>query len=235
MNLIDLLLKMQIPAWLVLLLAIAGTLAMTYYRHRLERRVKELEHRLEKEATNHEKDLEFVQERHKKRLEALDEVNFALMEFDHAFDHLRGGNSNYAGRLEEHFHRSRTLARKYESLLGEEFYQAVKDLTDSEITILQASFILNNEGFKRLEQLDLPTSALDALKLFIEKPVSVIDSRQLVQGLDERVLFLHKREIFHSCKLSQEFNSLERHKAELHLRNLKQELLRTLPRPTSQG
>lgn len=234
MNLIDLLVELQIPIWLVLLLAIAGILAMTYYKHRLDRRVKELEYQLDKEATNHEKDLEFVQDRHKKRLEALDEVNVALMEFDHAFDHLRRGNSHYASRLEEYFHISRTLARKYESLLGEDFYQTIINLTDAEITILQASFILNNEGFQKLKNLDLPASALNSLKLFIEQPVSVINAQQLVQSIDDRVLWRHKREIFYSCKLSQEYNGAERDKAEIHLRDLKQMLLRTLPRPDTQ-
>jgi hypothetical protein len=235
MNLIDLLLQLQIPAWLVLLLVIVGTLAMTYYRHRLDRKVKELEHRLEKEATNHEKDLEFVQERHKKRLEALDDINRAVMEFAHAFDHLRGGNSYYADRLEEKFHTSRTLARKYESLLGAEFYQAVKDMTDAGMGILHANFILNNDGFNRLEARDLPMSALNLLRSVIEKPIPVTDAEQLVHGIDEKTLFFHKRDIFSSCKLSQEFNSLEYHKAESNIQKLKRELLQTLPRPTSQS
>jgi len=231
MNLIDLLLSLQIPVWLVLVLALAGMLAMTYYKNRLDRRIKELEHRLEKESTNHEKDLEFVQERHKKRLEALDEVNAALMEFDHALDHLSRGDSSYADRLTEYFSTSRMLARKYESLLGEEFHQAVKDNTDLGIGILQATFTLRREGYDRLQGSDLPSAGLEALRSIIGKTVPVTDAEQLVQGLDDQVRSRHEKSIFDCCELSERFNRLDYHMAQLHLQKLKHDLLRTLPRP----
>lgn len=235
MNLIDILLKLQIPAWLVLILALAGTLAMTYYRYRIERRVKTLEYRLEKEAISYEKDLEFVQERHKKRLEALAEVNGAQMEFRHAFYHLCIGDSGYADKLKKYAGISRSLSRKYETLLGDEFYQAVKNMTDLGIGILQASFTLNDLGFSMLESLGLPMSTLDALRPIIGKPVPVTDTKQIVQGIGEEIFRLHQTVIFEYCKLSKEFNKPEYDRAELHLRNLNQDLIRTLPRPTSQG
>ncbi len=97
MSLIDLLLNLKIPAWLVLVIAVAAIVAMTYYRHLLTRRVKKLEHRLKEEATSTEKHLELLQERHIKRLDALDEVkNAALMEFSNAVDHLQWGEEHYA-------------------------------------------------------------------------------------------------------------------------------------------
>ena len=60
-------------------------------------------------------------------------------------------------------------------------------------------------------------------------------SKQIVQGIGEEIFRLHQTVIFEYCKLSQEFNKHEYDRAELHLRNLKQDLIRTLPRPTSQG
>jgi hypothetical protein len=52
------------------------------------------------------------------------------MEFRHAVEHLRRGDANYAGSFERHFEMARTLSRKYESVLGQEFYRAVLKYTD---------------------------------------------------------------------------------------------------------
>lgn len=52
MNLVDILLQLSIPVWLALLLAVAATLGMIFYRHLLERRIKQLEHCLQEKATS---------------------------------------------------------------------------------------------------------------------------------------------------------------------------------------
>jgi hypothetical protein len=76
MNLVDLLLQLSIPVWLALLLAVAAVIAMIYYRHLLERRIKQLEYRLQEKATAQEKAMELLQERQRKRLESLHRIGF---------------------------------------------------------------------------------------------------------------------------------------------------------------
>jgi len=233
MNPTDLLLKSQIPAWVVIIIVVAAAVAMVLFKYRLQRRIKELEHRLKKELATHQSDLESVQDRHNKRLKALDEVNAPLREFEHALDHLRVGDSTYAKRLTEQSVKARELVRKHQTLLGDEFWRIVETTTDLGQGVLQATFTLTEESLKQLEQSDLPTNTISMLRRMVGQSVPVVTAEHLVNGLDERVLRRYKREIFFACELSGEFNGPKYQAAEVCLRNIKNDILSTLPRPAS--
>jgi hypothetical protein len=220
LNLIDLLLKVRIPAWLVLILAIGGTLIMVFYKYVLDRRLK-----------GYEKDLEFVQERHKKKLDALDEINWALTEFDHALNHLEDGDCGYASSLDHSYKKARETARKHEALIGADFYQAVIETTAQGKTILQASFTMTEDGLERLKEVGVPDSELELLRHVVGRMVPVTNPKELEEILNDRAFRVHKRSIFGTCRISNEFDRHGYHEAKRRLWDLRDSLLRTLPRP----
>jgi hypothetical protein len=211
MNTLDLLMRLKFPAWVALLLAVAAFIGMAFYRHLLQGKVKRL------------------QERHKKRLDALDEVNGPLMEFRHAVEHLRRGDANYAGSLERHFEMARTLSRKYESLLGEEFYRAVLKYTDLGRKILIASFTMTDETVQILAQQKLPSSLLKYVKDCVGKSAPVTSARDLIQDLDEESRSQYGSTIFLNCHLLDEVEEKRILEADQRLYQIRETILRTLP------
>jgi len=89
---IDLLVQ-QVPAWLALTLFLAGVVASRFLDHILQRR-----------RSLQQSSLELLQTRHQQKLDALDQINGALREFDHAVDHLCRGD-DYLTRLEDYCQR----------------------------------------------------------------------------------------------------------------------------------
>jgi len=236
MNLIDLLLQLQVPAWLVLALGVIGAILLRYYTFRLdqakEENIKRLEHTLESRRLEQEKTLELIQERHRKKLDALDQVNAALLEFDHAVMHLLGGDDDYARHLEKGRTEARKLGRQYESLLGEDFYNGVVRQTDIGSGILHATFTVTEKTLEELEKSRVDKSILITLADRIGKPVAVTQSREIVNGIEKRVLWSNKWDIFHFCTLSSEFDRIAYENVKDELKRLIDSMLRKLPMPS---
>jgi uncharacterized membrane protein (DUF106 family) len=95
MNLIDFLLKLQIPAWLVLIVAVVSGLVVAHYKFFIAVKMKKLDQLLKEEITKREKILELIQERFRDRLNALRKINKPLMEFHHAIFLINEGKSTF--------------------------------------------------------------------------------------------------------------------------------------------
>jgi PAS domain-containing protein len=236
MNLLDLLLREQLPVWVATVVAALGVIGMSLYGHLLGRRLKALEHRLHTQAMRHEKQLEFVQERHKKRLDALDELNAAVMDFDHDVMHVRRGDVGYIKGVGENSARARALARHAESLLGADLYQAILTSTDRGRTVLDACFCVTARTAAVLELNGLPERELEALRGLIgtRHPVSR-GGDDITEGYDPELRARYQRNIVGTCELSEEFDQDGYSAAMREFSRLKEEILRTLPTPSSDG
>jgi hypothetical protein len=230
MNLVDLLLRLSIPVWLALLLAVAAIIATISYRYLLERRIKQLEYRLQQEATTREKAMELLQERHRKRLEALGAVNEELMGFDHAIEHLRGGNSHRGAQmLRRSYKQARELSRKYEDLLGSQFYSVVRNYTDQGERILDSSLVVANETLKELEQRGLHPSEWNALQRLVGQRIPVSEAQQRLRsvGLSADIPGF-RRKVVSLFNLTEEFDAEAYQEAKRAYESLKQEILQSL-------
>jgi hypothetical protein len=217
------------PVWLVLLISFAACVGLVFYRHLLEARITRLQYRLKEESTIREKQIELLQERHKKKLDALDEVHAAVREFGHACGHLKRGNATRAAALKRHFEAARTLSRKYESLLGSDFYDAILKYTDLGIAILQAKLTITESTVKELEEIDeMPKLLLNELNHHVGRSSPVTNAENIVEGLNESAS-QYSGYILARCKLSDEFNEAEFDQAEEQVYKKAQDLLRTIP------
>ena len=177
MNLIDLLLKLQIPLWVVLLLSILGIMGARYYAYSLdkarEKSSTELEHSLAIQKMEYEKALDLVQERYRSRLDAIDKVNAAIRHFDHALGHVRIGDAGEHDfeSLQENYSLARKLAREYESLLGNDFYKLVERQTTEGIKILDATLSITQEKVDHLSKSGISEGRLKTLVSSVEKPI----------------------------------------------------------------
>ena len=173
--------------------------------------------------------MELVQERHRKRLDALDEVNASLMRFNHDFDHLIQGRDMYARSLETSHGSARDLSRKYETLLGDRFYQAVLRYTDAGKHVLQSSFTLTNENLMHLEQRGFDTSVLDQLRKVLGHRIPVAEARRFLQELEANINMGQRHAILSVAQMSGGINLDDYHKARAQYLQIKEEILRTVP------
>lgn len=227
MNTLDLLTQLKVPAWISLALVVAAVLGMVLYKHLFDRQIKLLEHRLKDQSTTHEKQIEFLQARHRKRLDALDEVNAALMDFRHSVEHLQGGDTDYYAGLEERFEETRTLARRYQSLLGEQFYRAVLTFTDLGKEMLRSNFTITDETLQALRGQEAPPSLLEYVRNREGRSVPVTSAEDLLYDLDEETGRAHARTIFYNSvdkSLDEQIRDAGR-----QLYELREKILRTLP------
>ena len=88
MNLIDMLLKIEIPAWIVLIIAAIGVTSIAYYKFLLNKKLKNYEYALKNNENKRTKILELATEQFRNRLNALAELNRFLVEFDHSIRHI---------------------------------------------------------------------------------------------------------------------------------------------------
>lgn len=230
MNLVDLLLRLSIPLWLALLLAAAAILAVIFYRHLLERRIKQLEYRLQEKAASQEKTLELLLDRHREKLKALHEINRAMMAFDHGVEHLRAGNSDRAILLRRGYEEARDLSRKYEDLLGDEFYLVVRNYTDQGERILRSSFVVTSETLTKLEERRFEPSTWNGLKGLIGQRVPVSEAKARLRDLNVMVGLDPRRSVANFFDIVGEFDADDYQEAKTRYRNVKQEVLHTLPR-----
>ncbi len=232
MDFIQLLLDLNIPAWVVLLILVVDWLVMEAIHHGRERRIKQLEHELERVSTQREKDLEFLAERHKKRLEALDAVTAALREFEHALEHLlRGSTRIYVERLQDYANRARGGARTCAALLGEEFVESVHRITDLGLTVLKSSFTASADTLAKLADQGLPAETIEYLHGISGRRFAVVAPESLVAGIDEALLHRHGTyaRIFSSCEVVDGFDSQEYFLAERKVYQMTDSMLRSLP------
>ena len=232
MEILDALLQLRVPVWLVIALAMVGILSNRYYSHRLDRskdqHILQLEHRLERQRLQLANELELTRDRHRRRLESLDQVGAALMGFHHAIGHLLRGD-NYARDLSDRYTGARTLAREYVGLLGEKYYEAVLKLTDTGLQIRHASFLVTKDALDKLLEAEVPGDVLYALSLHIEIPIPVISGGELVAGIDEETLRRVRDEVFQHCTVSEEFDREAYDEARMHVWQLADEIRRSLP------
>lgn len=227
MNTFDLLMQLKVPAWAILVLAVVAVLGMVLYRHLFDRQIKLLEHRLKDQSTIHEKRVEFLQERHKKRLDAFDEVNAALMDFRHSVEHIQRGDADYCAGFEERFEETRTLARTYQSLLGEQFYRAVLKYTDLGKEMLVSNFTITNKTLESLRREEAPPSLLEYIRDREGRSVPVTSAEDLIYDLDEEARLGHAELIFYNS-VDKSLNNQIRD-AGRRLYELRETILRTFP------
>src|SRR5688572_16804105 len=181
MEILRQLLEWQLPAWLAAVLAALAVLAMALYRHLLMRRLKRFEQQLQTQTLAYEKQIAFVQERHKKRVDALDELNAVLLEFNHAVSHVRSGHTEFISALEENFIKARAFARKNESILGANVYEAVLRYTTLGQTIRDASYQVTDRTIRIMTYQGLPADELAHLQ-------TLLGTKHLVQDQGETIL-----------------------------------------------
>ena len=216
---IDLLVQ-QVPAWLALTLFLAGVVASRFLDHILQRR-----------RSLQQSSLELLQTRHQQKLDALDQINGALREFDHAVDHLCRGD-DYLTRLEDYCQKARDLARKHELLLGREFHDAVIRCTDLGKAVIEAGFILSEDTLERLRR-DEPTDPLRiALDGFPERRIPIASCSSLLRGLAKETARRIHNEILPECAISPEFDAMGYMEVNSALQKMTSYLVRTLvPQP----
>jgi len=154
MNLIDLLLKIEIPAWIVLIIAAIGVTSIAYYKFLLNKKLKNYEYALKNNENKRTKILELATEQFRNRLNALAELNRFLVEFDHSIRHIYQGHNNYVKDLEHYYKNIRTLSRKHELLLSKDFYHAIIRYTDLGKTILNSKNFNMNKYVKELNGIE---------------------------------------------------------------------------------
>lgn len=230
MSVLEYLIQAKVPAWAAITLVAVAALGMGLYAHFLGRQLKRLEHRLQTQAISQGKLLDFVQDRHRKRLEALDTLNGLLMEFDHAVRHVREGDLASVKSITEHFARARSFARASESLLGTKVYEAVLKYTDGGRSILDAQFCITERTARVLEFNGLPSFRLEALQRLIGTRHRIPEeAEQIVAGYPDEIMQKYRRTIFATCDISEEFEQSAYDEARGEFRELKVQLLRTLP------
>ena len=199
MNLIELLLQMQVPLWLVFLLSAIGIITIRYYTYRLdqakEKSSKQFEHILAIRKLEYEKTLELIQERHRDKLDAIDKVNASLQEFDHSVHHLRVGHNDqmYITHLKENYYKARKLTREYQSLLGEAFHEAVNKQTKIGLGILDATFTVTGETINHYRKKGVNETILSALTKFVDQPIPVTSSNEIndiVNSIDSNMFWI---------------------------------------------
>lgn len=219
----------------MLLVFIASALIVSIYRYRLESKMKKLVNELEKERFSHQKNIEFMQDRHKKRIEALDEVTSSINEFRHDVGHLERGDSVYSERLQENYLASRSLSRKYESLLGEQFNQAIHHITDLGKEILTANLILTDEAFQKIEGL-LPENVRKAVNQIVGKNFPVTKTEEIAHSLGEDVDWQYVRMLISRSTLSGDYFDRDGYEEASHrVRELSEEIRKTLPIISTKG
>lgn len=78
MNLLDLLIKLKIPLWLVLTAALMGIVGITYYKYLLDKRLKILEYKLQSKRIHTEIAAKDQHEAYMRTWEALQQMNLCI-------------------------------------------------------------------------------------------------------------------------------------------------------------
>jgi hypothetical protein len=227
MNFLDLLTRLQIPAWLVIVLGAMGVLAMTRYKYLLDKRIKQLEHDLHVEATRFEKSLDLLQEQHRQRFAALGQVSAAIREFQHGVGHLIRGDTEYLEEVKVHSARARKLSRENGTLLGEEFIAAVTDFTDKGRAILSASFVISPRALTLLKWSEELGTELTLVEAHVGERVKVADSYAWFAANDEGALLPFRGHILAKCDIDG-FEKDDYQESSLRLRHLSEQVLQSL-------
>jgi hypothetical protein len=128
----------------------------------------------------------------------------SLNEFRHALYYLQESHSRYADKLNYNYFKSRKLARKYEILLGNQFDTALHNMTESGLSILNASFSLPKEIFDVLE-VQFPEQERPYPRTLVDEKFPVNDGQNFISTISLNLQQETVRRFINHCGVSKEF------------------------------